>query len=75
MFAPIGPRLIRPVSSRQDTTNVSSTPALGYDELWLLQNEFYERFMYPNNIKEARAINSTIFSDDVGFIHPERTSD
>lgn len=44
---------------------VDNTPDLGYDELWGLQNDFYERWITPNNQKEAESINSTIFSDSV----------
>lgn len=40
------------------------TPDLGYDELWRLQNDFYGRWISPNNIKEAESINSTIFADN-----------
>ncbi|KAF2119582.1 hypothetical protein BDV96DRAFT_596288 [Lophiotrema nucula] len=36
-----------------------------YEKLWDLQNHFYQRFVYPNNIAEAANINSTIFSEDV----------
>jgi hypothetical protein len=40
------------------------TPDLGYDELWRLQNDFYGRWISPNNIKEAESINSTLFAEN-----------
>lgn len=46
------------------------TPDLGYKELWRLQNEFYEKWITPNNVKEAESINSSVFSDNVGSTHP-----
>ncbi|KAJ8107977.1 hypothetical protein OPT61_g8495 [Boeremia exigua] len=49
--------------------NVDPTPDLGHDELWRLQHEFYDRWITPNNVKEAESINSTIFSDDVRLEH------
>ncbi|KAF2729311.1 hypothetical protein EJ04DRAFT_447514 [Polyplosphaeria fusca] len=52
------------VNPRQAASG-QSTPNLGYDKLLELQKMFWNRFEYPNNIKEAEAINSTIFSDDV----------
>ncbi|CAG5188960.1 uncharacterized protein ALTATR162_LOCUS12068 [Alternaria atra] len=50
------------------------TPDLGYEELWRLQHEFYERWITPNNVKEAESINSTIFSDNIqGRVSDTRT--
>ncbi|KAJ4299836.1 hypothetical protein N0V90_005082 [Kalmusia sp. IMI 367209] len=40
-------------------------PNFGYSELLKLQKQFYNRFLYPNNLKEAESINSTVFSEDV----------
>jgi hypothetical protein len=51
------------------------TPDLGYDELWRLQNDFYEKWRTPNNVKEATSINSTVFSEDVKLMHPLHHSD
>jgi hypothetical protein len=47
-----------------DTAN---SPNFGYHELYRLQNQFYERFKFPNNIIEAQSINSTIFAENVGI--------
>jgi hypothetical protein len=41
------------------------TPDLGYKKLLQLQKMFWTRFQYPNNIKEAQSVNSTIFSENV----------
>jgi hypothetical protein len=40
-------------------------PNLGYTELYKLTQQFYDTFQYPNNVKEAQKINSTIFADNV----------
>ncbi|KAF2274437.1 uncharacterized protein EI97DRAFT_435269 [Westerdykella ornata] len=42
-----------------------SGPNLGYRKLWDLQNMFWTRFKYPNNVAEAMSLNSTIFSENV----------
>ncbi|KAF2711903.1 hypothetical protein K504DRAFT_403394 [Pleomassaria siparia CBS 279.74] len=47
------------------STVIGQTPDFGYDELLILQQGFWERFKYPNNLKEAESINSTMFSEDV----------
>ncbi|KAL5422076.1 hypothetical protein PMIN04_004984 [Paraphaeosphaeria minitans] len=39
-----------------------SQPDLGYAELYKLTQQFYDTFQYPNNVKEAKKINSTVFS-------------
>ena len=52
------------VCTTQADTQTDPTPDLGYDELWRLQNDFYERWISPNNVKEAESINSTIFAEN-----------
>ncbi|KAF2186537.1 hypothetical protein K469DRAFT_663487 [Zopfia rhizophila CBS 207.26] len=55
-------------------TSRAEAPNLGYQELYSLQKEFYEKFRYPNNVKEAESINSTVFSEDVqGRVSDTRT--
>ncbi|KAH7108662.1 hypothetical protein B0J11DRAFT_586837 [Dendryphion nanum] len=49
----------------QDPTNPSNAPNLGYYELLRLQKSFWTLFSYPNNVKEAESINSTIFAENV----------
>ncbi|KAF2679928.1 hypothetical protein K458DRAFT_393491 [Lentithecium fluviatile CBS 122367] len=53
------------ISTRSNPYDSSETPNFGYEELYKLQTDFYNRFQYPNNIKEAESINSTVFSEDV----------
>ncbi|KAF2800302.1 hypothetical protein K505DRAFT_264204 [Melanomma pulvis-pyrius CBS 109.77] len=53
-----------PLVSSRDVKS-AQTPNLGYDELLSLQHQFWNKFKYPNNIKEAESINSTVFSEDV----------
>jgi hypothetical protein len=43
----------------------SATPNFSYDELLELQKHFWGKFQYPNNIKEAESINSSVFSENV----------
>lgn len=42
-----------------------SAPNIGYHELLRLQEKFWNLFAYPNNVKEAMSINSTIFAENV----------
>ncbi|KAK7190305.1 hypothetical protein DPSP01_006129 [Paraphaeosphaeria sporulosa] len=42
-----------------------SQPDLGYAELYKLTQQFYDTFQYPNNVKEAEKINSTIWAKNV----------
>lgn len=44
----------------------NESPDLGQAKLLELQHMFWNRFKYPNNIKEAESVNSTIFSENVG---------
>jgi hypothetical protein len=36
-----------------------------YDELWELEVQLWDNFLYPANLKQAQTINSTIFTADV----------
>ncbi|KAF2261398.1 hypothetical protein CC78DRAFT_356917 [Lojkania enalia] len=40
-------------------------PNFGFNKLYELQQGFWEKFAYPNNVKEAESINSTIFAENV----------
>lgn len=42
------------------TEKESHMPNLGFNKLYDLQLVFEDRFKYPNNVKEAESINSTI---------------
>jgi hypothetical protein len=59
----------KPPTLPDTISSAEPTPNMGYEELWRLQNEFYEKWIMPNNAKEAESINSTVFSDNVRSIH------
>ncbi|PYH92295.1 hypothetical protein BO71DRAFT_383817 [Aspergillus ellipticus CBS 707.79] len=40
-------------------------PTYSIEELWGLQTKFWDAFLYPANVNETRAINSTIFTPDL----------
>jgi hypothetical protein len=40
-------------------------PNLTYDELYKLLTNFWDNFLYPADVKQAQAINSTIFAENV----------
>ena len=49
-------------------------PNLTFDQLWKFNKKFLDNFIYPADVKQAQAINSTIFSDDVqGRVDVTRT--
>ncbi|THX27189.1 hypothetical protein D6D12_05675 [Aureobasidium pullulans] len=47
------------------TLDPHQTPNYTFDELYNLTNRFLQNHMYPNNIAQSLAINSTLLSDDV----------
>jgi hypothetical protein len=56
------------------TAIINNTPDLGYDELYKLLTNFWDNFLYPADVTQAKAINSTIFSEDInGRIDVTRT--
>jgi hypothetical protein len=56
------------------TAIINNTPDLGYDELYKLLTNFWDNFLYPSDVTQAKAINSTIFSEDInGRIDVTRT--
>jgi hypothetical protein len=59
-----------PPNRNKGTYAINQTPDFGYEKLYELQQGFWKRFMFPNNVKEAESINSTIFSDDVSATFP-----
>ncbi|KAL8919211.1 MAG: hypothetical protein Q9172_005084 [Xanthocarpia lactea] len=68
-----------PTLERQ-AANLSSSsgpqPNFTYTQLWELNKRFSDAFIYPANVKEARAINSTLLADDVqGRVDITRTFD
>jgi hypothetical protein len=57
---------------QQDHMYVSSD--LSFKTLYGLNREFWDRFIYPHNVKEALSVNSTLFSEDViGRVDDSRT--
>lgn len=63
-----------------DTTKSTSSsvindePNFTYDELYKLLANFWDHFIYPADVTQAKAINSTIFSENVeGRIDVTRT--
>ncbi|KAJ4185340.1 hypothetical protein NW759_016992 [Fusarium solani] len=40
-------------------------PKFKYNELWELETKFWDNFLYPANLEQAKAINSTLFADNV----------
>lgn len=47
-----------------------------FDQLWDLNQKFWTSFVYPNNVAQAKSINSTLFADDIqGRIDLTRTFD
>jgi len=45
--------------------NDDEVPNFTFDELWDMQNAFYTQFMYPNNVAQAKTINSTLLAPNV----------
>jgi len=51
-----------------------SQPHFTYDELYQLQVRFYDNYIYPADVAQAQAINSTLLAEDVrGRIDITRT--
>ncbi|KAL8790686.1 MAG: hypothetical protein Q9213_000534 [Squamulea squamosa] len=51
-------------------------PNFTYHQLWDLNKKFLDAFIYPANVKEAKAINSTLLAEDVqGRVDITRTFD
>ncbi|KAH6983753.1 hypothetical protein EDB80DRAFT_823981 [Ilyonectria destructans] len=57
-------------ASRRRATDVASCgsqscPKFTYNELWELESKFWDNFLYPANLKQAKTINSTFFAENV----------
>ena len=50
---------------RASLNQTSQTPNYTFDQLYNLTIAFMDQFMYPNNVKQAKMINSTILSEDI----------
>ena len=42
-----------------------ATPSFAYNVLWGLHKSFWDAFIYPNNVKQAQAVNSTLLAPNV----------
>ncbi|KAH7153721.1 hypothetical protein DER46DRAFT_663417 [Fusarium sp. MPI-SDFR-AT-0072] len=40
-------------------------PKFTYNELWELKTKFWDNFLYPANLEQAKAVNSTLFAENV----------
>lgn len=47
------------------TSVINNTPHFTYDELYKLLTNFWDNFLYPADVTQAKAINSTILSENV----------
>ena len=52
-------------------TNTLAKPAFTYDQLWNFQIAFWDSFLYPENVKQVKGNESTVFTPEVGFFHRE----
>jgi hypothetical protein len=58
----------------QQQDDIYASSDLSFKTLYSLNREFWDRFIYPNNVKEALSVNSTLFSEDViGRVDDSRT--
>ncbi|KAF2405160.1 hypothetical protein EJ06DRAFT_525706 [Trichodelitschia bisporula] len=54
----------------------SAQPNFTFDEMWKMQTKFWDAFMYPNNVAEAKSINSSLLAPNVlGRVDVTRTFD
>ncbi|KAL4876207.1 hypothetical protein BJY04DRAFT_147447 [Aspergillus karnatakaensis] len=54
----------------------AATAAFTYDELWNLQNSLWENFLYPQNLQQINATDTSVFTEDVqGRVDITRTFD
>lgn len=64
----------------RDVANTSSAsaaqPTFTFAQLWDLNKQFLDNFVYPADVQQAKAINSTVFAEDVqGRVDITRTFD
>ena len=70
----IEPRKIHERQIANQSYPSSLQPNFTYAQLWDLHTIFLDAFIYPANVKEARAINSTILAENVqGRVDVTRT--
>jgi hypothetical protein len=39
-----------------------------YRELWELETKFWDNFLYPANLEQAKSVNSTLFAENVSKV-------
>ncbi|KAL4894472.1 hypothetical protein BDV59DRAFT_200817 [Aspergillus ambiguus] len=56
--------------------NAASPPSFTFYELWALENNFWTNFLYPANVKQINATDSSVFAENVqGRVDITRTFD
>ena len=56
---------VRSESNELEARSTSQTPAFAYNVLWNLHQAFYTAFIYPNNVKQAQSVNSSLLAPNV----------
>ncbi|CAG8330508.1 unnamed protein product [Penicillium salamii] len=68
--------LVVSLASAEASTNTLVKPAFTFDQLWDLQNAFWDSFLYPANLKQTQGNTTTVFTPDVqGRVDITRTFD
>jgi len=66
--------LVSSVKATASTLPINNEPNFTYDELYKLLANFWDNFLYPADVTQAKSINSTLFSENVqGRIDVTRT--
>jgi hypothetical protein len=53
------------VANKKPADSKPSKPLYSFDQLWKLEKEFWDAFLYPANTKQTQGNQSTIFAADV----------
>ncbi|OQE36862.1 hypothetical protein PENCOP_c011G08575 [Penicillium coprophilum] len=76
LFALLSSCLFASVESAKDSSDRHVRPTFTFDQLWELQKNFWDTFLYPENLKQTQGNTSTIFTSDVqGRVDATRTFD
>jgi hypothetical protein len=46
---------------------VAATAAFTFDELWALQTSLWEQFLYPANLQQINATETSVFAENVSI--------
>lgn len=63
---------MRPSLALLLTMGTASLADFTFDELWSLQNTLWENFLYPANVQQINATDTSVFAEDVLLI-PQST--